>query len=104
MEAGFYPGGGGLDDIGSLTGTGYAANVPLRGAYSDETLCYVFVKYVSCMFHINKTVFTLSFHKEAGFYPGGGGLDDIGSLCNICACIIFSGYLSQFTSTSSPKR
>ncbi|XP_026314256.1 histone deacetylase 8-like isoform X2 [Hyposmocoma kahamanoa] len=46
-EPGFYPGTGNIADIGTHTGTGYCCNIPLRAAYSDDTL--------TCMF---KNVFT----------------------------------------------
>ncbi|CAG9791422.1 unnamed protein product [Diatraea saccharalis] len=41
-EPGFYPGTGGLDDIGLLSGKGYSCNFPLHAWYSDETIDYAF--------------------------------------------------------------
>ncbi|KAL4711913.1 hypothetical protein ACJJTC_006082 [Scirpophaga incertulas] len=42
FEPGFYPGTGGIDDIGAVAGKGYSCNVPLHAWYSDESLEYVF--------------------------------------------------------------
>ncbi|RVE50290.1 hypothetical protein evm_005125 [Chilo suppressalis] len=42
FEPGFYPGTGGLEDIGVLTGKGYSCNFPLQAWYSDGTIEYVF--------------------------------------------------------------
>ncbi|XP_013189653.2 histone deacetylase 8 [Amyelois transitella] len=42
FEPGFYPGTGSIDDVGSLTGKGYCANLPFHGAYSDDSIQYAF--------------------------------------------------------------
>ncbi|CAK1541609.1 unnamed protein product [Leptosia nina] len=43
-EPGFFPGTGGIDEIGILTGKGFMCNVPLHGSYNDETFEYIFDK------------------------------------------------------------
>jgi histone deacetylase 8 len=45
-EPGFYPGTGGIDDIGTLSGKGYSCNFPLQAWYSDETVTHIFGEYV----------------------------------------------------------
>ncbi|XP_023943861.2 histone deacetylase 8 isoform X2 [Bicyclus anynana] len=41
-EAGFYPGSGLIEDIGTLKGKGYMCNFPLHAFYSDATFEYAF--------------------------------------------------------------
>ncbi|CAG5044283.1 unnamed protein product [Parnassius apollo] len=44
FEPGFYPGSGGIDDIGTHTGKGYKCNFPLHAFYTDRTLEFAFEK------------------------------------------------------------
>lgn len=41
-ESGFYPGTGGLDEIGIGKGRYYTINVPLKEGMTDATYCFLF--------------------------------------------------------------
>ncbi|XP_026740668.1 histone deacetylase 8-like [Trichoplusia ni] len=49
-EVGFFPGTGGIDNIGSQGGTGYACNFPLHASYTDDTMEYAFEKVFNAVY------------------------------------------------------
>ncbi|KAI5634065.1 histone deacetylase domain-containing protein [Phthorimaea operculella] len=85
-EPGFYPGSGNAEDIGTLSGTGYSANVPLQASYSDATLEYVFEKVFEKVFSLfcpEAMVVQCGADALARDPHGGAGL----TLRGYCSCV-----------------
>ncbi|XP_041972160.1 histone deacetylase 8-like [Aricia agestis] len=76
-EPGFYPGTGGVEEIGTLNGQGYTCNFPLHAAYSDKSFIYAFEKSFALVYdHFKPNVIVVQCGADAlaNDPQGGGGL------------------------------
>ncbi|XP_075983720.1 histone deacetylase 8-like [Anticarsia gemmatalis] len=89
-EPGFYPGTGGIDDIGSFGGTGYSCNVPLHAAYSDDTMEFVFEKVFSLVYNYfaPDAIITQCGADALAHDPNGGAKLTARSYCNCVRMVL----------------
>ncbi|KAJ8712983.1 hypothetical protein PYW08_008287 [Mythimna loreyi] len=86
FEPGYYPGTGGLDDIGTQGGTGYACNFPLHAGYSDDTMEYAFEKVFDSVYNYFKPdVIVMQCGADACARDPNGGANL--TTRSYCACV-----------------
>lgn len=89
-EPGFYPGTGGVDDIGAFGGKGYACNVPLHAGYSDNTLECAFERVFQLVFnHFSPDAIVVQCGADALAHdPNGGATLTARSYCKCVRTVL----------------
>ncbi|CAB3220477.1 unnamed protein product [Arctia plantaginis] len=89
-EPGFYPGTGGLNDIGTLSGTGYSCNMPLHAGYTDDTMEYAFEKVFNLVYsHFAPDAIVIQCGADALAHdPNGGAALTARSYCKCVRMVL----------------